>query len=264
MVVYIEYALLENFILDGVLLWLALSTVRIPVKIKRILFSASVGATFAVLYPLLVLPDFLASVLKLSAGALLCLLAVGSLKNGKAWGRYALSCLSFYAYTFAFGGAILALSDATTGEKVPVLFVAVGFVVLTALSVYFVKKLYAKKTEHRYVYDCVLAKGGKRVTCSGFLDSGNRACKDGVAVCFVSWELAFALWGESALEGKIPPDRLEIQTLGGRKSVPLYFGELSVENCGKTVRTKVYFAPSANIVGREYQVILNARTFEDG
>ena len=71
MVVYIEYALLENFLFDGVILCLAHLISRQKIKWRRVLFSALFGAVFAVLYPLLRLPNIFGILLKLSVGFLL-------------------------------------------------------------------------------------------------------------------------------------------------------------------------------------------------
>ena len=55
--VYIEYAIVENFILDGLLLYLSFKTVRLPISKPRLLLAALFGSVFAVLFPLLPLSD---------------------------------------------------------------------------------------------------------------------------------------------------------------------------------------------------------------
>ena len=71
MTVYIEYAFLQNFFLDGALVWLSLKGSKTPVKGRRIALSALVGGVFAVLYPLLGLTKWLGLTLKISVGVLL-------------------------------------------------------------------------------------------------------------------------------------------------------------------------------------------------
>ena len=130
MVIYVEYALLENLVLDGILLALTLVSAKIPLKFWRVCLSAAVGAAFAVVYPLLKLPTALSYLLKFSVGFLLCFLAVGRVKTKKEWGRYALSCIFFFAYSFAFGGALTALTGATTENRAPASLVLGGFSIL--------------------------------------------------------------------------------------------------------------------------------------
>ena len=58
MVVYIEYALIENFLLDGLLLYLAVFTAKNTVKFGRLALSAAVGAVGALAVPLLPVAAF--------------------------------------------------------------------------------------------------------------------------------------------------------------------------------------------------------------
>lgn len=260
MVIYIEYALLENFILDGILLLLTLYSIKIPIRIWKVILGACLGAAFAVIYPLLNLTKPLATLLKIAFGAFLCLLAVGRVKTRKEWGRYALGCLCFFAYSFAFGGALTAFSNATIHNRASILFTLLCFLVLSIISIYLIRKFYHKKIEYQYIYDCVLIMKDKTIKTRGFWDSGNAANKNGIPVCFVCMELAFTLWGEAVIEGVIKnQDELEITTLGGEKMLPLYLGEINLQ--GRRMQT--YFAPSKNIVFREYQVLLNARMLDE-
>ncbi len=262
MVIYIEYALLENFFLDGILLFLTLISAKIPVKIWRIALSAALGAVFAIVYPLLQLSTALLYLLKFAFGFFLCLLAVGRVRTKKEWGRYALSCIFFFSYSFAFGGALTALTGATTTDRAPVPLVLGGFAVFTLISLFLIRKIYQKRTEYRYIYDCILIIDKNSVKTLGFFDSGNTACKNGLPVCFVSPEVGFALWGDAVLNGKTSEEELEITTLGGKKKMPLYLGEVQVLMDGKYRQIQTYFAPSTNIVLREYQVILNRKTMD--
>jgi stage II sporulation protein GA (sporulation sigma-E factor processing peptidase) len=264
MVIYIEYALLENFILDGILLLLTLRTVKIPIQIWKVILSACLGAVFAVVYPLLTLSTPLGSLLKITFGAFLCLLVMDRLKTRKQWEKYAFSCLCFFTYSFAFGGALTALSNATAQSRASFFFTISGFIILSVIAHYLLKKLYKKKIEYQYIYDCVLIIGKKAVKTRGFFDSGNAASKNGLPVCFVCMELAFTLWGETVIEGmQENQERLEIDTLGGKKILPLYLGELCFSDGVRDRRIRTYFAPSRNIVFREYQVLLNARIMDE-
>jgi hypothetical protein len=262
MVIYIEYALLENFFLDAILLFLTLFSAKIPIKIWRIALSAAIGAAFAVIYPLFRLPDLLFYLLKFSFGFFLCLVAVGRVKTRKEWSCYVLSCVFFFSYSFAFGGALTAVTGATLEEKAPISIVLGGFSIFTLISIFFIKRLYQKRTEYHYIYDCILIINEKIVKVQGFFDSGNTANKNGLPVCFVAPEIGFALWGDEVLNGKAWEEELEITTLGGKKKLPLYLGKVQVCINGKYRQIQTYFAPSTNIVLREYQVILNRRTMD--
>ena len=105
MVVYWEYAFLENALLDGLLLCLALKCVRARVRPAKLLFAAASGGAFAVVFPLLALPVWAAYVVKFASGVVLVLLA-GSGKRAKP---YCMTTAVFFALTFAFGGLLTAV-----------------------------------------------------------------------------------------------------------------------------------------------------------
>ncbi len=258
--IYIEYALIENFVYDFILLLLAFTTARIKAKRRNVFLSACVGAVFSVIFPLLRLPIPLGVAVKVAMGALLCMLAFSRISTRKAWGRYLLTTALFFALSFMFGGALLvAYGPLSVGEKVPSYLVFLGFAVLSAVGVWLVKGLYARRAVFDRVYACTLSIGEKHIKANGFYDSGNLAVKNRLPVCFVSPALIYDLIGEEILEtrGQVC-DEMQISTLTGEKTVVLYEGDIGLKINGQTICARVYFAPSAHIIGREYTVLLNA------
>ena len=175
MTVYIEYAFLENFLLDGALLWLASKGARTPITKGRWLLAALIGGIFAILYPLLRLTPFLGILLKISVGMLLCLFAVGRLYGKKAWGKYTLFAALFFVLSFFFGGAIGGIVQEGKGKYIKALVTPLAFLLLSIFSRCRFCKLYKKSAILRNVYTCVVTNGGKSVTAQGFYDSGNIA-----------------------------------------------------------------------------------------
>ena len=257
MVVYIEYALLENFVYDYVLLCLAFFATRERTKWYRLAFSALIGAVFALLCPFIVLPSFLYLTLKIGVGLLICMLPFGRLKNKKEWGRYAFTTLCFFFLTFGYGGAMQAFSGGRTMSS-QVVFACV-FVLSFAVTV-LVKKLYQKRALHAFIYPCTLIAEQKSAQVLGYYDTGNCAQKNGVPICFVSPELIYGLFGDKIVKdwGTVC-DETEITTLSGGKKAVLFQGEIKVETPrGKSYQNKVYFSPSGNMITREYKVLLHA------
>lgn len=263
MEIYIEYALLENFFFDGVLLVLALAAAKVKIKWRRVILGACLGAVFAVVFPLLRLPSVLGTALKLAVGLLLCMVAYGGLKTKKEWSRYALTAVFFFCFSFGFGGTLLGVYGQFTAgerdfllERAPSVVVFIGFALLSGASVLLIRKLYARRAVFQSVYPCRIRNGENCLQTQGFLDSGNLATKNGLPVCFVSPELIYDLWGSEFLENKGQVcDEMQIATLAGEKTVPLYQGEIEVNE----KKMQVYFAPSANMIGREYKILLNSK-----
>lgn len=255
MTVYIEYAFLQNFLLDGILLRLAFSAARRQLAVGRWLCSAAIGAAFAVLFPLLVLPTWAATALRFSVGALLCLLPFGRCVGRRARRQFALVCALFYGCTFALGGALYSVTDGADGWTVTLL--AAAFAILFDVLL---RVVYRKRETHRFIYPCEVVRGTRRVRLSGYLDSGNRLTKDGLPVCFLTPDVFYDLFQTEFLtkgEGQVC-DEIRFQTLSGETRSVAARAELIVRRTdGKSKRTSAYFAPSANMLRREYALLLN-------
>ncbi len=265
MEIYIEYALIENFLFDVTLLYLATKAARATTSLLRLIFSAIFGAVFALLFPLLYLPKILGFVLKLSVGFLLCLLAVKGIKTKKDRGRYALTCLFFFIFSFSFGGILLALTRDFFWGKVPSLLIIICFSLLTVFSCYLIKKLYAKKSVSAYVYECKISFKNRNLDVLGFWDSGNLARKNFLPVCFLTPELFYDLFEEEIFSKEMGQvcDEMQIQTVNGLKNIPLYLGEIEMKGINGAVKKQVYFAPSKNIISREYSLLLPSSIFDE-
>lgn len=260
MTVYIEYAFLENFLFDGALLALSFYAAKTKISWLKLLFSAVCGGVFAVLYPLLSLPKILAYLLKILVGFLLCLLTFGEIKTKNEWGRYAFTVIFFFGFTFLFGGALTALLQEFFPEKTSFAAVAAGFAILSVFALVFLQKVYQKREVYAYIYDCEISFGAKKLCVRGFWDSGNRAEKKGLPVCFLSPLCVYELFGAALLDGEnVEKEEMRIQTLGGEKKYPLYKGEVAIQKDGKfSARQAVYFAPATNMISREYELLLQS------
>ncbi len=254
MVVYVELAFLENFCLDFLLLALSAYAARGTSPIWRIIIAAAVGGMFALLFPLLSLPPFLKGALKFSVGALLPLLALDKGKRG-------IGTLFFFAFTFAFGGALTGVQDAPKWLRFP-FFLFLGF-----LTLFLVEKLYKRRALFQHVYDCEVEIREEKIFVRGFLDSGNFASNKGLPVCFLSIDKLYSLLGEKWIfEGKERGhgcDEMQISTQAGEKKIPLYRGVLWVKKGENLVKREAYFAPLTNRIGKEYSLLLNSRILEE-
>jgi hypothetical protein len=269
MVVYFEYVFIENFCLDFTLLTLSFLLCKTKIAWWKMVISAILGAGFALVYPLLLLPQILLIFLKITAGFLLCLLPFPRIKNKKEWGRYALNAGVFFAVTFLYGGALTALFSAIFPQKTPVFWVVIGFALLSVCTVVIIRKLYEKRKNFRWIYPCKISYLQRTAFALGYLDSGNLASKNGVLVCFLSPDLFYDIFGEEILlfngkGGGQVCDEMVISTMSGDRKARLILARLEVEiSPRKKVETEVYFCPSANMINREYKLLLNAGIIRD-
>ncbi len=262
MTVYIEYAFLENFLVDAALLYGTFTLLKRKISYKKIVLSSALGGVFALVYPLLVLPKFLLYLLKFSVGVLLVTVAA---KREKAIGRYAMNAAAFLSVSFLFGGALTAIYDLFSVNldsgnyeirRLPLGGLLSGCILLALIASKGAKILYKRVKFARFLCDCELAFGEKRIKLRGFLDSGNVACFQGAPVCFISPERFLELF----CVGQVL-DEMAVTTVGGEKKIKvlkldemkIYLGE--EPNIIKTV----YVSPSAGLRSREYEVLLNSQ-----
>ena len=253
-----EYAIIENFLVDGALLYLSQVAARKPVCLWRLCLAAALGAGFAVLFPLLVLPPWLGYVLKFAVGALLCLVAQKP-KKGRSFG---LSVLLFYAFSFCLGGGLIALFE---GFGLPYFTLSGGGILSTlpvggllALSAAFVAlarwgvaKLYARKRQTAHIVSCRIERGQARLRVDGFIDTGNAAYYGGRAVCFTTPDIVYRLFALSE-----PTAHMTVRTVAGERTVALYAVDRIYSKGGEKRWEKAYLSPSVHMLGKEYSVLL--------
>ena len=263
MEIYIEYALLENFFVDGTLLFLALVASKQPIVWRRLFLAAALGAAFAILFPLVPLPTPCMQTIKFFLPLLFCAVAA---KKGKGVGRYALTALLFYAFSFAFAGLLTGVLGAFKIEyfslsyggiitDIPVGALFAALVAFAALCIFGVSRLYRVKAAHVHILPCEL-QGKKGSICAlGYVDTGNTAHYQGLPVCFITPDLFYDLFGIDA-----PCEKTIIRTVAGERTVCVY--KVDCVKIGKkseqTVLEGVYLSPSAWLVGREYKLLLPA------
>ena len=245
MVVYIEYAFLENFIIDACLLILTFFATKQKVKPLSLILSACLGSIFALLYPFFALSNGWLFLLKLSCSLVMCSIPLVPLKNKKDWGRYGITYIFFIAVTFLFGGGLLAFNQ-TNLVKFLLVFICLILFVLS-----FICKLYQKAKLEKLLFDCTVILGKNKGKVRGFLDSGNLAQKNNLPVCFISAETFLNLFDES-----LSRETMRIQTMSGEKNIPLYLGEIQIQNGAQQTQKAVYFSPTGNMLAREYDLLL--------
>lgn len=259
MVVYWEYAFAENALLDGLLLYLALRCVRLRVYVRRLFPAAAIGGAEAVVFPVLALPVWAAYTVKVLGGVLICLVAA---RGG--WKKCAAATAVFFALTFALGGLLTAAysffrvetADGTGFyvERAPVALIFAGAGSFLCAVLAGVRALYRYKKVQQNILPCTLAVGARRVTWTGFADSGNRLSFRGEPVCVLSAAAVFALFGAS------PPavGRIEVGTVNGKCERPVF--RVDVIAVG-AYRGGAYV--TVGDVGKGYQVIIHTALLEE-
>ena len=247
--------MLDNLVIDTLLLWAAVITLKIPYRKFRVILGGAVGAACAVVS--VYITGVLSYLFKTVCLVLMCIVTVGFGKK-LFW-----HILLTTAYTFVLGGAIVGLFNlfkvdylTNSGEfyqmHVPLFVYAlavalVGFVCYS-IAVY-VKQV--KKVAPNIVK--ITVKLDKLYTLSGFRDTGNTLTHNGLPVCFVTKKFqGFAdYFARQALMGNTVD--VEVATVAGSKSVKAVKGVIVANG----VEKQVYLALPASKCQTLYNVILS-------
>lgn len=259
MTVYIESAFAENFLLDGLLLYLAVRCARGQVGWGRLALAAAVGGGEALLFPLLDLPAWCGFPVKVLGGLLITLIAV---KRASAAGCL-LTAAAFFGLTFSFGGlltAVCSLADLSApsqglsmgGAPVALVFSAAG--IFAAAVVFAAKKFYRYRRIGSSLFSCRVS-AGRTVRCRGFADSGNGLCFRGQPVCVVSAIAALALF-----RGREPVGRMRVSTVNGSRDAPVF--SCDVLEINGVVHRNAYLTVG-EVASKDYQILLHSALVEE-
>ncbi len=276
MSVYIEYVILDNFVITYMLAALTYRILLKRVAKLRTLIASVVGTGVAVAYPF-VKGDVWVILLKLGLYVVLCLILF--LKKQK----FFLCSLTFLGLTFLFGGLMFGIGfavckDAATAMRVSPLDFPVSIVIIGAFLCYIAARKIAVRF-HRVkdlggvIYDFSLSLLGNTMKFRGLLDTGNRLYdkSSGLPVVILSakslmglisdeqFRIMFSGKGESLQRGA---HYMEIGTVAGGKNRILLLKPESFVLYSKTegnilydVMVGVSFSPIRDAVG--YDAILH-------
>lgn len=207
MVLYIEYVIMDNLIMDYVLLGLLDFTFKEKFNKLNILCSSIIGTISAIFLPYLTNYGFLLTIYKI----LTVMLMVLVVKKYKTYKRYFLYLLIFVIYTFLFGGlAIAILNIFNIRYTINGLllysceFPMSLFVVIFGMCGWLLKKIVVCLNEQFKLNNCLyqikLSDKGNTIECVGFYDTGNTINRDGRAVSIISLDMFLKLHKEYSIE----------------------------------------------------------------
>ncbi len=187
MIVYIEYAILDNMAMDMVLLYLVAITTEHRVRWGRLTLSSMVGTLCALAVPLVAVA--VGYILKCLCVFAMCLVAYGSRK-------LPITMLLLVSYTFLLGGVLIGLLSlfgvqysidnmtCSYYSSVPIGIYIIAVVLCVVLVFCVVHYIQCRHTTSSAVVDIVLVVGGEYIACTGYIDSGNLLVAEGLPVCF--------------------------------------------------------------------------------
>jgi len=203
MTIWIEYAIIDNLVINTLLLWFVFRTMKQKAPKWKMFASAIVGTIAALLLPMLVYGGVVAFFIKLFIGAVMVFIV-----QSKSLVRFALFYLLFFVYTFAFGGAvygIMFMFSSTLGAFSSS--VSVGGLVLIGLVVWkllslCIKFLNLRHSVNNYLRDIVIHQRDEKFRVTSYLDTGNRLVdpKTRAPVVIISLSLFLKMFPEVSID----------------------------------------------------------------
>ena len=235
MQVYAEYALVENFCMDFVLLYCAKAVTKNSCGFFRIAVASALGACFAVVYPLFKLSAVWGVAVKIISGCALCALAG---RYTKVFGYVKFTAV-FTSSTFLLGGALIALFSLTgasyeSGGGYLLSSVPVGIPLFFAVVLAIIIRKIAKKfisNRARGEYTCTVRMGDKTAVCTGFYDSGNKVYCKGKPVSVIPKHIAEKLIDVSGIKTFV-----DIHTVAGKGAIAVFTADSLILSDDKNQR----------------------------
>ena len=233
MQVYIELAVLENFCMDFTLMYAAKRLIKNPAGFARLAIAAALGASFAVVFPLIPLPAWAQVILKILSA--LILTAVGG--KFRSFKGYIKLTAAFLILSALLAGALigvfsLAGIEYEEGGGFILSSVPIGIPLFAALILALgIKKLARKFSKGGKIeVHCRIFVGQSRAEIKGFFDSGNKVYSHGAPVSVIPENVAQKLVDISRIEGGV-----KIHTVAGSEVLKVFTADkLEVDFGDKT------------------------------
>ena len=192
MEVYIEYVIIDNFIVDMLILLFTCIVLGSKVNKFRLILSTLIGVVGAIFMPLIFLSGIVMLVIKLLLGVLM----VAVLKKYPSFSAFFAHLIMFFTFTFVFGGLCYGLCLLLGGSALGVLINAYQFpmgliILVIATYLYLLWKLLLyvrhKNKNISLYYDVILKVGNEKHYIRGYVDSGNSMYDDGKPIIVISF-----------------------------------------------------------------------------
>ncbi|MBQ8427241.1 MAG: sigma-E processing peptidase SpoIIGA [Clostridia bacterium] len=253
--VYIEYVLIDNFVIDYLMLKATFATTGIPCKRGRLFLCALFGAIIALIYPLLEFHTLILTSVKILSGLLIILIAY----NYKTPKSYYINAVIFFGYTFLTGGIIIGVFNIfslnySSESAIAFMVIPAYAVIRTAVGV--IKYIYRRKDVQCAVREIEITAFGVTQKGRGFVDTGNSLFDDDSPVIFC--EKAFVRPFLSGDIKRIKFKKLGVGTVNGlAEKVAFKIDEIKIYNgTNLNIHNNVTVC-IVNDIGEGYDVILH-------
>lgn len=180
MVVYIEDAILDNLVINSIILFLSLFSLRQKIKVLKVITASMLGCVASIVLTFFTLPLFAVLIIKFLLGLIMCSIVIQKF----SFKLLSLFYVVFLSFTFLMGGFCFFIIYLFGGEVYNIanmsynLPISLGVIfIFLALYVYLliqaIKVFYKKQKLSSFYYDVFIHINNKKVKIKAYLDSGN-------------------------------------------------------------------------------------------
>lgn len=180
MEIYIEFAIIDNLVIDYVLLYLTCISARIRARRISLFLGSMIGTILAIILPIFDLHKIISFALKLLIPVVMIFVTFKVKNARKFFVLYGL----LLTYTFVMGGTAIGIILLLSGRMIDSInlsydsILPVGIVILTIIVysravVWLVNYITKRKTIQNFLYDIEFVHDGKPYKVTAYLDSGN-------------------------------------------------------------------------------------------
>ncbi len=236
MIVYVEYVLLDNFIIDFIIFYSVAKILKLKIQKVRIVLACVLGVGFAFAIPFINITNIILFLIKLLMGVILVYVAFSFTKLK----QFFLTYLSFIFLTFLLGGICYGLQGFVQSTKV--INGTISYVndfpvslIIVAIFIFFIlgKNLYSTiKLKKRFISISIFYKG-KELKLNALIDSGNQLIdgKTKLPISFLSKQDFIKNFGQIDFCNNSTYENLMCKTITGTKILDtILVDKMIVEN----------------------------------
>lgn len=228
MPVYIEYAIIDNFVINYLIIKTATRCALVKTGFIKLAFSSAVGTAVAIFLPIFSLDGGYLIIIKITLALLMTLIS-GKFLSLK---KYFFTFFLFVFFTFLCGGFIIALFNFAMIDYENYFLSGYDSIVPIGLTVFIVyiaskgvvtavTKLLKERNLRPFLRQCAIIVNGKKFIVKGFIDSGNGLydSKSGLPIIVCSNSL-FEKLKKSNVKKSV--SKLQFDTVSGSSIMELF------------------------------------------
>ena len=230
MQVYIEYAFLDNFIMDFLLLKISLKCAKIKTSNLRLIIASIIGTILTIILSIFSFKSGFTLILKILLGLFIAFLGGNYIK----FKDYFLGAFYFFLFTFLSGGSIIAIFNLAgiSYENYflinydSVIPIGVTFLIIYLLTKCFtllIENVIKNRESENFFRKCEIVMKGKKLKVVGYIDTGNNLYDNltGLPVIIASKSFIKSLADSSALPNNYK--NLSIETVNGKSTIKIFY-----------------------------------------